>query len=896
MYSLKLSLSLCVFSLLGLVGCAGFSGASFPDASTNPSQIPLGTIQGSDYGGHAPLVGAHVYVLQPSVGPAGTSPSSSNPISESNSYAGLASSLLTANYSSNGANYPATIQNVNDPNVPTSWYYLQTDLTGAFNITGDYTCTAGLPVYLYIYGGSPSFPSRSNTFNVSSVTVSGTANPYTVTFTTTTEENAYIGELVTFSGFTGSLAGLNGSAQTVTSTTLTTTTFSIATAAGTDGTTNFTGSYPTATFTPTFNPGVVNLAVLGNCPNNGSGQGAFTGANAISYVFVNEVSTAAAAYAFSPFTFSSSSTYNNALQIGTSPNNIAGIQNAAIIAKQLYDITGSQLSTSFAGEGHIANSTTAAGNGIVPQANLDTIGNILAACVDSNNSYIPANANNSNTASGSLSPQCSTLFTNATNTGIPTTSTQTGANAPGLAPPDTATAALNLARHPAGPPNSYSSTGSSTFVSALYGLPAGNRPFEPDLASSGSATPNDFTIAIDYPYSASVPNNSHSPRPESLAIDKIGNVWITSQAGSDGVYHFFEFSPTGIASNDYTQSSYIYGYVTIDSGETPWAGGASTNASPRYISATSTPADASGSVPVSYTYAAGATNATNSEYFRYASASDASGNVYFGNEKTSGSGVDYLETYAGAATKPTVTGTTAATAIATVSSDVSGFSHAAMDAAGDVYFDYNASNGAGTPYVTRVVASTGANASGWPISNATTNCTSLLDPESMAVTRIGDVIVSDYHNQSGTLNDANSNLYYITSGGTCTQLAGTSLLAGLNSPFGAVIDGNNYFFTTNRGGSTISEFNAGTSAATVTSVSPSTGLEPQYYPSGSSTLTNMLANPLNIAAGPSGELWITDFGNGALVEIIGLAHPTTTPLSVAATPVSNFGGSIGYRP
>jgi hypothetical protein len=55
--------SAAVALLIAMTGCAGFSGASFPDASTNPQYGHLGTISGSDFGGHAPLVGAHVYVL-----------------------------------------------------------------------------------------------------------------------------------------------------------------------------------------------------------------------------------------------------------------------------------------------------------------------------------------------------------------------------------------------------------------------------------------------------------------------------------------------------------------------------------------------------------------------------------------------------------------------------------------------------------------------------------------------------------------------------------------------------------------------------------------------------------------------------------------------------------------
>jgi streptogramin lyase len=119
----------------------------------------------------------------------------------------------------------------------------------------------------------------------------------------------------------------------------------------------------------------------------------------------------------------------------------------------------------------------------------------------------------------------------------------------------------------------------------------------------------------------------------------------------------------------------------------------------------------------------------------------------------------------------------------------------------------------------------------------------------------------------------------------------------LNYPFGSAVDGNDYIYVTNRGGGSISIFNAQTAgAASLVSVSPSTGIVPQYVVG--STLTNMLNQPLNIATGPEGTIWISDYGNDTITEIIGLAYPTTTPLGNAAipTPVPYTSGSIGYRP
>jgi hypothetical protein len=923
MQSLKRFATTAIITLAASLTLSGCQMGSFPEASANPEQATLGSFSGSNFGGHAPLVGAHVYVLQPNASSSG-----------SNAYGGQATSILNSTGTANGSNNPTPVLNSSDPNIPTTWYYQKTDLTGAFNITGDYTCTVGLPVYLYLYGGMPQYPSANNVYSIAKILYTGTASPYTVTLTITTNtaqniENAYTGEYFTISGMTSSAGTpFNGTDQVVVAgsttngTNLTTTQFSFqfnsALPSGiTTGTTYTETGSNQVTFLPTFNPAVVNLAVLGNCPSGG-----FTGANAISYVFVNEVSTVAAAYAFRPFTLQGN---NDATHIGTSTGNIAGIQNAAVIAKQLYDITGSNVSTTYAGEGHIARTNTVAGNGIVPQANIDTLGNILAACVDSNNGATTVGTsgsyNGTTGAYSGISTQCNTLFTYATNTGIPV-GTASGAAVAGVSPAytagtqpyDTATAAINIARHPAGAPYYVTgSTGTPAFVTALYNLPTGNVPFAPYLTTQ----PNDFTIAIDYT-AANNPGPDTYPLTtgaESLAIDKIGNVWFTTQPNKGtGAGYLSQVNPAGVFQTGNTQynSSYIYGYVTIDSGESAWAGSAISSNAVTYVHATSTPAAVSGSAPVTYTYNTGATSGSTVENYTYAGVADPSGNVYFTNNQTAGSNSAYLQAFHGAATTPTVTAIESA-AIGSLNLTGQGFSHTSIQVGGaSAYFSYNAANGTGTPTITNIIFPTTftngvtlSQGTGFPVTNASTGCTSMLDPEQIATNRNGDIMVPDYHNGTGGTTSA---FYYInnpgspgsagtsTGPGYCTQFPESTFHAGMNYPFGAAVDGNDQLFLTNRGGNTISMFNAGNTLtgnadAATYAMSPATGYEPQYLVG--STLTPMLSNPLNVATGPSGEIWITDYGNNSIIEVIGLGSPTATPLSVAASSSNEL---LGYRP
>jgi len=202
------------------------------------------------------------------------------------------------------------------------------------------------------------------------------------------------------------------------------------------------------------------LAVLGTCPSSGSF------ANTTAKITVNEVSTVAAAYAMAGFA-------TDATHVSSSGTPLAqvGIANAFANAASLADLsTGAAL---------IA---TPVGSGVVPQSELDTLADILAACVGSRNAS-----------------SCPSLFANATADGT----------ADGVQPTDTATAALNIAHHP------------GVNVAALYALAGESTAFAPVL----TAQPNDFTVALCFTF----PNVNTDGAPvgrHPIAIDGEGSVWI----------------------------------------------------------------------------------------------------------------------------------------------------------------------------------------------------------------------------------------------------------------------------------------------------------------------------------------------------------------------------------
>jgi streptogramin lyase len=209
------------------------------------------------------------------------------------------------------------------------------------------------------------------------------------------------------------------------------------------------------------------MAALGDCP----GAGNF--ASATPFVMVNEVSTIAAAYAMAGFA-------TDATDVSSSGTTLAqtGVRNALANAANLASIsTGQALATTPASSG--------SNIGTVPQATINTLANILAACINS---------------SGSSSTQCSTLFSNAKSAG------STGTTAT-----DTATAAINMAHNP------------GANIHALYTLSAASPPFTSALGSQ----PNDFTIALNFT-GYGLTGLSY---PQAIAIDASGNAWVANYLG-----------------------------------------------------------------------------------------------------------------------------------------------------------------------------------------------------------------------------------------------------------------------------------------------------------------------------------------------------------------------------
>jgi streptogramin lyase len=196
---------------------------------------------------------------------------------------------------------------------------------------------------------------------------------------------------------------------------------------------------------------------------------------------INEVTTVAAVYALAPYM----SGYANVGTTGGTTVAQQGMVNAVSNFNNLINLAGGSVG-----------GATLPSDAVVPVNELNTLGNVIAACV--------------NTSSSTSSP-CQSL------------ATATGAT-------DTIGMTLAFANNP-----------SSSALTALWSLGAGvGAPFQPALG----VQPNDWTVAIKYPVSGNLKT------PYGLAVDSTGNVWIANASAT--ATPVVKLSPTGGLLGAYT--------------------------------------------------------------------------------------------------------------------------------------------------------------------------------------------------------------------------------------------------------------------------------------------------------------------------------------------------------
>ena len=220
------------------------------------------------------------------------------------------------------------------------------------------------------------------------------------------------------------------------------------------------------------------------------------------FISINEVTTIGSVYALAQF-------MGPTAGVGSYGASNQGLINAFATISNLVDTSAG-----------VARATTPAGNGVVPQAELNTLANVLAPCVNS---------------SGPTSGACTSLF---------------GSVAPGTGgiPTTTLAAALQIALNPGYQP------------AQLLQLPTAAAPFQPTVTSI-----NDWTVAIGYASGGSIPSG--------LAIDSVGKVWVANVGTGGTTSSVSLLSPLGVpALNSPFSSSSISGAtaIAVDTNNNAW--------------------------------------------------------------------------------------------------------------------------------------------------------------------------------------------------------------------------------------------------------------------------------------------------------------------------------------
>jgi streptogramin lyase len=472
------------------------------------------------------------------------------------------------------------------------------------------------------------------------------------------------------------------------------------------------------------------LAVFGTCPAAG------TFANVLTKVQINELSTVASAYALSGFAVDSTHIADDEAVAGnaTAAQAQAGMANAFAAPGNLVSLTGGY-----------ALSTTPNGNGTVPAATINTLGDILAGCI-----------NSADSVSGSTvthSADCQSLFALATSDGTPA----------GTQPNDTASAAINIAHHPA------------ANTVALFDLTPNFPPF-PALETQ----PNDFSLSITY-------TDPSLSAPYHLAVDASGNVWITNTTNA-----ITEFTSLGVAA---TGSPFTGGGldspfgIAIDKLGEVWVTDSGTGGT-----------DTGGLTELSSTGTASANSPLTGNGLDAPTAIsiDGQNNVWAASPTTASGGTGVISGFTRAGV-PISTGTIAADDPLTV----------ANDGAGNVFFDNGANN---TGYVYQESSS----CSPMLLSEAG----DFSQPYSLAVDSYGH---SWTLNLSGPSLTVMGNTV-CEMGGSGTQSATNLTGGGLSTPLAITLDGSGNVWIAN-GTNSLSEFsNAGTAITSASNLIKGAGL------------------------------------------------------------------------
>jgi hypothetical protein len=588
------------------------------------------------------------------------------------------------------------------------------------------------------------------------------------------------------------------------------------------------------------NSNIMLVAALGNCGSLNSGT----------TIFINEVTTAAAAFALGQYftaTFGLASTDSFGAPALTNIQANTGLANAfATVNNLVCGVSTNPLCTGATGNAVTSATITGTGGTITAtpeSAKLYTIADILAACV--------------NSAGGSAGDgtACGTLFADVTPSGA-------------TVPTDTLQAAVYMSLNP----TSTNANTSATNLAALCGLVSGVAPYQtgaPYATTCPTTTPSDWTIGIQYTAASTSPLLSE---PLDLAADASGNIWIINNPGSAN-NSLTELSATGsplltsnLASGSATLASNNPRNLAIDTTGDIWVASSSSSA---YL--------------FEYNPSTSAISTLGIGSSTYGIAIDGSNNVFV--TKESSSATYSVEEFLGGNLTPISGSTVYGQYEVAFPSDESAIQpeYAAVDSSGNVWMTPGSSNTGAFALVElsninyssctfpETVSVCAPSTSASQNTYTTVSAGALAEPYGLAASASGVWVAN-----AGTGADTVS---YLTGSGPSVTGNAYPTSANLNLPHYVAVDGNGNVWVANK---TSSPGSVAELSGTGTLLSPAPG----FSHAGITTAEG-------ISIDPSGNVWVADDASStySVFEIVGAAAPTVTPVSLALK-----NGAVGKKP
>ena len=602
---------------------------------------------------------------------------------------------------------------------------------------------------------------------------------------------------------------------------------------------------------PTDNSAILLMAALGPC----------SGLSASTNIWLNEVTTVAAAYALSGFAPANNALTEAAVVSGT---NVPGFTTSATNTQGLNDAfaNANNIVNVATGQAYSTTPTTSA-NGVVPTATINALADILQDCVNS---------------SGPASASCGSLFSAAT--------PPTGSGV--AAPVNVLQAAIDIAQYP------------GNNVAALYALISAQAAFP---SSSLSAAPNDWTIGITY-------TGGQVAKALGMAIDNNDNVYISGSTNAN----LAEFSPQGnvlspAASSGQTgwvptltTTAHNIRNIAFDQLGNLWLSDGAAAGVWEYTPGGTPTSPAAGTLTQQlYSVSPAAVTTANN----YNVAVDGLGNVWTTGYKkstctTSGTtACEVVEFVKGASTPYTPYSAFGAGNISAFSPGLGGARGLAFDVnTGNLWYTDTVENTVSLFPVT-TSATSAANATAAPMvitlgSEASSPATNNYGPVAVAIDNASKAWVVVPGGAATTGATATAAVPAAIFPVSSTGAVGTAVTGGgLASPAYVAIDGNNNLFIANATPNSVVEYSPGFNSNTGAFLSPNVGFSPGATYSGSALLGGIVFAPGYVSVDRSGALWVLSSGTGVspslanIVQILGVAAPTNPVLAA---------GKYGVKP